>query len=226
MNSIFRLINIANIARVFRNVFKVGPITTFRYIISDLLFDRRYQIDTINTKRLDDMDIDSPNKASGTYYEGVNAYVFQKVFSGLQIDVSQSCFVDYGSGKGKAMCLAAEMGFKKVIGIEFSLDLVETCKQNIKIFKQKSASKSEFDIIHMDATEYTLPSAANVLSFFNPFNEAVTHKVIEKIMQSYTQTPRTIWVVHLYPQGNQAFVNHHRFELVRESSEGLIFRLA
>ena len=67
MNSIFRLINLANIARVFRNIFKVGPITTFRYIVSDLLFDRRYQIDTINTERLDNLEIDSPNKDSGTY---------------------------------------------------------------------------------------------------------------------------------------------------------------
>jgi hypothetical protein len=83
------------------------------------VFDKRYQIDTINTERLDNLEIDSVNKASGTYYEGVNAYVFQKVFSGLDVDVSQSCFVDYGSGKGKAMCLAAELGFKKVIGIEF-----------------------------------------------------------------------------------------------------------
>jgi 16S rRNA G966 N2-methylase RsmD len=226
MNSIFRLINIANIARVFRNIFKVGPITTLRYIISDLLFDRRYQIDTINTERLDNLDIASVNKASGTYYEGVNAYVFQKIFSGLQVDVTQSCFVDYGSGKGKAMCLAAELGFKKVIGIEFSLDLVETCKKNLEIFKLKSASKSEFETIHMDATEYALTSDANVLSFFNPFNEAVTDQVIEKIMESYTQTPRTIWVVHLYPQGNQAFIKHPRFELVRESNEGLVFRLA
>jgi len=226
MTSIFRLINIANLARVFRNIFKVGPITTFRYIISDLLFDRRYQIDTINTERLDNLDIDSPNKSSGTYYEGVNAYVFQKVFSGLQVDLSQSCFVDFGSGKGKAMCLAAEMGYKKIIGIEFSFDLVETCKKNLEIFRSKSASKSEFEIIHMDATEYSLPPDANVLSFFNPFNEAVTDKVIEKILESYTKTPRTIWVVHLYPQGNQAFVKHPRFQLVRESNEGLIFRLA
>ena len=79
------------------------------------------------------------------------------------------------------MCLAAEMGFKKVIGIEFSLDLVEICRKNLEIFKQKSASKSEFEVIHMDATEYSLPSDANVLSFFNPFNEAVTDQVIAGI---------------------------------------------
>jgi len=191
-----------------------------------LAFDRRYRIDTINTERLDNLDIDSPNKASGTYYEGVNAYVFYKVFSGLQVDVPESCFIDFGSGKGKAMCLAAEMGFKKVVGIEFSLDLVEICKRNLEIFRMKSSSKSEFETIHMDATEYSLPPDANVLSFFNPFNEEVTDKVIDKIMESYMQTPRTIWVVHLYPQGNQAFSKHPRFQLIRETREGLIFRLA
>lgn len=226
MNSIFRLINAANLARVFRNIFKVGPITTLRYVISDLVFDKRYQVDTINTERLDNLDIDSPNRSSGTYYEGINAYVFTKVFSGLDVDVPQSCFVDFGSGKGKAMFLAAEMGFKKVIGIEFSLELVEICTKNLGIFRLKSASKSEFEIIHQDATEYLIPPDANVLSFFNPFNEAVTDKVIENIMKSHAQTSRAIWVVHLYPQGNQAFVKHPRFQLVRETNEGLIFRLA
>lgn len=225
MNSIFRLLNINNFARVFRNIFKVGPITTFRYIFSDFMFDRRYQIDTINTAQLEDLEIESKNKEVGNYYEGTNAYIFQKTFSYIKIDPSKSCFVDFGSGKGKALFMAAELGFRKVIGVEFSIELVQISRKNLEIFKEKSKSRTEFEIIHMDASEYQIPSDADLLFFSNPFNEALTTKVIDNILRSYAQSPREVVIVHLYPQGNMAFAKHPRFQLEHESREGFIFRL-
>lgn len=225
MNSIMQLINTDNIAKVFRNFYKVGPITTIRYIVSDLIFDLKYKIDTINTAQLENLEIDSPNKAYGNYYEGTNAFVFQQVFSRIQIDYSRSCIVDFGSGKGKAMFLAAELGFARVIGVEFSGELVEICRKNLEIFRNKSKSKTDFEIIHMDATEYPIPSEANVLFFSNPFNEALTARVIANILKSYERHPREIWVIHLYPHENQAFAKSQKFQLEHESRQGLIFRL-
>ncbi|HEY5730619.1 MAG TPA: hypothetical protein VIS72_11240 [Anaerolineales bacterium] len=225
MGSIMRLFNANNFARVFRNIFKVGPITTLRYILSDLMFDRRYQIDTINTAQLENLEIDSQNKAVGNYYEGTNAYVFQKMFSRVGLDPSDSCFVDFGSGKGKALFMAAELGFRKVIGVEFSIELVEVNRRNLEIFRGKSKSKTDFEIIHMDASQYQIPPDANLLFFSNPFNEALTTKVIENILKSHEGAPREIWVVHLHPQGNMAFANHPRFELLYEAREGFVFRL-
>jgi len=225
MNSILQLLNANNFARVFRNIIKVGPITTFRYILSDLMFDRRYQIDTINTKQLENLEIDSQNKAQGNYYEGTNAYVFQKMFSRVGLDPSTSCFVDFGSGKGKAMFMAAEKGFGKVIGVEFSIELVEISRRNLEIFKRRSKVKTKFEIIHMDASEYQIPSEANLLFFSNPFNEMLTTKVIDNILKSLDQSPREIWIVHLHPQGNMAFVKHPRFRLEYEAREGFVFRL-
>ena len=219
------IVNLENFRKVFRNIRKVGLVTTVRYIVSDLLFDMKYKIDTINTEQLENLDIDSPNKEHGVYYEGTNAYIFKNAFSSFKIDASNSCFIDFGSGKGKAMFMAAERGFRKVIGVEFSIELVEICRKNLEIFKAKSKSKTEFEIIHMDASQYEIPADANLLFFSNPFNETLTTKVIDNILSSHEKAPREIWVIHLYPQGNMAFAKHPRFHLEHESRDGFVFRL-
>jgi 16S rRNA G966 N2-methylase RsmD len=223
--SVLDIVNLENFRKVFRNIRKVGLVTTIRYIVSDLLFDMKYRIDTINTEQLENLDIDSPNKQYGVYYEGTNAHIFKKTFSSFKVDAANSCFVDFGSGKGKAMFMAAERGFRKVIGVEFSRELVETCRRNLEIFKQKSKSKTEFEIIHGDASQYEIPAEANLLFFSNPFNETLTARVIENILRSHDKAPREIWVIHLYPQGNMAFAKHPRFQLEHESRDGFIFRL-
>ena len=219
------IVNLENFRKIFRNIRKVGLVTTVRYIVSDLLFDMKYKIDTINTEQLENLDIDSPNKEYGVYYEGTNAYIFKNAFSSFKIDASNSCFIDFGSGKGKAMFMAAERGFRKVIGVEFSIELVEICRKNLEIFKQKTNTKTEFEIIHMDASQYEIPMDANLLFFSNPFNEILTIKVIDNILKSYDKSPREIWIIHLYPQGNMAFAKHPRFQLEHESRDGFIFRL-
>jgi 16S rRNA G966 N2-methylase RsmD len=223
--SLLEIVNLENFKKVLRNIRKVGIVTTVRYIISDLLFDMKYQIDTINTAQLDALQIDSPNKTVGNYYEGTNAYIFQKMISQVRLEPSRVTFVDFGSGKGKAMFMAAERGFRKVIGVEFSIELVETCRRNLEIFKAKSKSKTEFEILHMDAAEYEIPADANLLFFSNPFNEELTSKVIGNILRSHDQSPRETWVVHLHPQGNMAFVRHPRFEVQHEAPEGYVLRL-
>ena len=225
MTPLIKILNLRNIKMVFRNIWRVGPITTLRYIFSDLIFDSKYQVETINTKMLNELEIDSPNKVHGRYYEGTNAYIFQKMFSEVKVDVPKSCFIDFGSGKGKAMLLAAEKGFHKVIGVEFSRELVDVCRRNLEIYKRKTKSKTEFEVIHLDAAEYQIPDEANFLFFSNPFDEVLIAKVIDNILKSLAECPREILVIHLYPQGNMAFAEHPRFHLEHGTTDGFVFRL-
>lgn len=225
MASLVKLLNLKNVKMVLRNISKVGLFTTFQYVFSDFFFDYKYGVETINTKMLDELQIDSPNKAHGRYYEGTNAHLFQKVFVHIRVDVPNSCLVDFGSGKGKVMLLAAERGFPRVRGVEFSGELVEICRRNLEIFKRKTKSKTEFEVTHMDAAEYQIPPDANLLFFSNPFDETLIEKVIVNILKSLDMHPREMVVVHLFPQGNLAFKNHPHFDLEYESEYGFVFRL-
>src|SRR6188474_871850 len=86
MASLTQLMNLKNIRMVFRNISKVGFFTTLQYIFSDLIFDYKYGVETVNTKMLDELEIDSPNKSHGRYYEGTNAYLFKKAFTYIKVD--------------------------------------------------------------------------------------------------------------------------------------------
>jgi 16S rRNA G966 N2-methylase RsmD len=225
MPSLIQLLNLKNVKMVLRNIAKVGLFTTLQYVFSDFIFDYKYGVETINTKMLDELDIDSPNKVHGRYYEGTNAYLFKKVFRYIKVDIPKSCLVDFGSGKGKVMLMAAERGIPKVNGVEFSGELVEICRKNLEIYKRKTKSKTEFEVTHMDAAEYPIPAESNLLFFSNPFDETLIEKVIANILRSLEAHPREIVVVHLFPQGNMAFVNHPRFHLEHKLEEGFVFRL-
>jgi hypothetical protein len=50
--------------------------------------------------------------------------------------------------------------------------------------------------------------------------------VIDNILKSHDQAPREVWVVHLHPQGNLAFVKHPRFKVEYEAPEGYVLRLS
>ncbi len=224
MPSLIQIVNLRNARMVLRNISKVGPVATFQYVLSDVLFDMKYGIDTVNTIMLDELDIDSANKVHGRYYEGTNAYVFGQVFSHVKIDPSNSCFIDFGSGKGKAMLLAAEKGFRRVIGVEFSGQLVEVCRRNLETFQHRTKSRTTFEVVQMDAAEYEIPAEANLLYFANPFDETLCGKVIDSILESLRKCPREITIIHLYPQGNMAFANCPDFRLENESQYGLVLR--
>ena len=58
--SLLNILNLKNVKMVFRNISKVGLVATVQYVISDLIFDFKYGIDTIDTKMLDELEIDSP----------------------------------------------------------------------------------------------------------------------------------------------------------------------
>lgn len=225
MPSLLQILNLENVKKVFRNISKVGLVTTIRYVLSDLVFDYKYKVDTINTKTLDELEIDSPNKSRGNYYEGTNSYVFKLVFSRIKTDPQTGCFVDFGSGKGKAMFLAAEMGFREVIGVEFSRELVDVCNKNLEIFKKRAKTKTQFTVVHGDASEYPIPPHSSILFFSNPFNEELTLKVAANILASYQAHPREIWIPHLYPQGNMAFAKFPEFECVYAGRDWSIYRL-
>lgn len=65
-------------------------------------------------------------------------------------------------------------------------------------FPIKSAlSGSEFVLTR--AEEYKVPVAVNRCYFFNPFSVEILHKVMARILESYYENPREIFLFFYYP---------------------------
>ena len=56
------------------------------------------------------------------------------------------------------------------------------------------------------AEEYTVPQSVSRCYFFNPFSVEILHKVMARIIESYYQTPREIFLFFYYP--SDAYISY------------------
>ena len=118
----------------------------------------------------------------------------------LDISFDDYVFVDFGSGKGRTLLLAAEAGFKRCEGVEFSAELNRVARSNLQAYR--SGRFADKVIIHdMDAAQYTVPDDEPcVIYLYNPFGGPVFSAVLERIIDSWKRRPRDMWIIYLNPK--------------------------
>ena len=115
-------------------------------------------------------------------------------------------FVDIGCGKGRALCMAAHAGFKKVTGIDFSKELCINAEQNLQITKEK-ISALDYKIINNDAFYFEIPETADCIFLFNPFDDVIMSNVVENIKASLLTNPRKLLIIYVNPLYKDLFFN-------------------
>ena len=147
----------------------------------DRSFDLEYGVDTAGTVALDYLDGPGQLKAGAERYEAVEPYFFNFVLDRLEaLRAQEYLFVDLGSGKGRALLLAALAGFPRVIGVEFDQGLHRIAENNVEIFRRHCPS-AEFLPIHGDAGTFAFPPAPTVLLLNNPFDAGLLEKVLANV---------------------------------------------
>jgi SAM-dependent methyltransferase len=115
-------------------------------------------------------------------------------------DHSDYVFVDLGSGKGRALFLAAKYPFRRIEGVEFAVDLHEEATRNIARYRHRERRCGRIESLNMDAVDYRFPAENLVLHFFNPFGPAVMEKVLAHLAASIAAHPRHVVLAMLYPE--------------------------
>ena len=165
-----------------------------------LTFDFRYQVKTSKIIPVDKLNFGNKKLQShAVRYRPSPVLCITKSLRKLKVydtDVQKTSFVDYGSGMGRVMILAAEAEFSSVIGLELSSELNAICKSNIDQYLNKRP-QNKFSIVESDAGEFLPPGDVCVFFFFRPFDKTIHDKVMTQIMLSVKQTPRTIYCLAL-----------------------------
>ena len=171
-----------------------GLVFLFNSIIERIWFasHRKSSISLIN---LNVIEADLDNKKHSTFYLPTPIIPFLKLMKKLKNLPSDSVFVDYGAGKGRAMLMASECGFSKIKGLEFSSSLYELAKKNIQDYTKKTG-KNNFEILHIDVSTYKVQKEDNFFYFFNPFNEFILKKCINNIHLSLKENPRKALLIY------------------------------
>jgi len=115
-------------------------------------------------------------------------------------DPADYTFIDLGSGKGKVLFLAAEMPFKRVIGVEYSAAMHSGAESNLRKLKRRRAGTAPIELVHGDAASYEFPAGNLVLHMFNPFGPEIMGSVMSNLQEAIRREPRHVLIVMLYPE--------------------------
>jgi predicted RNA methylase len=162
----------------------------------DVEFDRKWGVDTSGILVTDKSDAVGSNWIFGTKYQGCSASDLEQVLNDFHLQHSEFTFIDFGSGKGRGVLIAALFPFKRIIGVEYSEQLCEIARLNWKRFPADAKRCREIEVVCADAAEYPIPGGPLVLFFNNPFGRPILGKVIRNIAASFQQAPRRIMVVY------------------------------
>jgi hypothetical protein len=109
-------------------------------------------------------------------------------------------FIDYGSGKGRALLLASDYPFHKIVGIEYVPSLHEVAESNCRTYHSDRQQCRAFELHCVDAAAYPLPAEPVFLFLSNPFGEELMTRVTHNVSQSLRENPRPFIVVYFNPQ--------------------------
>lgn len=166
----------------------------------DTWYDYRHGTDTIARIHPSRVETESENKQRSSGYGATRALPFFGLLKRLQLPLDQT-FVDLGAGKGRVMFLAAEWGFKRIVGIEFSKPLCDIARSNLVTLRRRQGLNADADIriVESDVTNYQFGATDSILFLFDPFDAVVMNRVLENLGTSIRQHPRPVWLIYNTP---------------------------
>ena len=108
--------------------------------------------------------------------------------------------LDYGCGKGRVDFFLSHRTKAETIGIEYDPNIYEEAMKN----RETAVSKANF--LQIRAEEYEVSHKVNRCYFFNPFSVEILCKVMARILESYYEAMRDIFLFFYYP--SDAYISY------------------
>ena len=174
------------------------------YIIyHEIKGEKKYGINTIGIDNLEELD--SKHLDNATIYMPAIYPLLEMIFEKVNVE-SLNHLLDIGCGKGRAICVAAAKGCKKVSGIDFSKELCLDALNNLTATQQNHPTL-QAKVINSDAYTYQIPADVDCIFLFNPFDDYLMMGVVKNIEQSLRQNPRPIKIIYANPLCKSHFID-------------------
>jgi hypothetical protein len=161
-------------------------------------WDRTFGVETAEHVPLRQLTVPADTALYGTHYEPISPACCRRVLDSLTISHEEFVFLDLGSGKGRALLMAAGYPFKRVVGVEFARELHEQALANFRTYTGPLRC-GRLESVHADAVAFPFPPEPTVLFLFNPFEASVLATVLNNLRRSVEAHPRAVYVLYYYP---------------------------
>jgi SAM-dependent methyltransferase len=172
-----------------------------------LFIDRIKGVDFHKIEQAPDLNL--TNAEFVGYWPSDNQYLLN-VLASLTITTNDAV-LDVGCGKGAAMAKFISRGFTQVDGIEFTAQLSEVARKNMKVLDLRCV------IYQGDAQTFDGYYRYNYFYFYNPFTGSVMESVIKRIEESLIHEPRKVTIIYKNAvcddliRKNGVFIKRHVF---------------
>ena len=107
----------------------------------------------------------------------------------------ENTVLDYGCGKGRVGFFLSYRTQAKTVGIEYDERIYSEALEN----RKRVISRIKPDFILARAESYEVPEEVDRCYFFNPFSLEIFQKVMARILESWYEHPREVFLFFYYP---------------------------
>ena len=137
-------------------------------------------------------------------YQPTDPALFREMMASLsvlseQFEFEPFTFVDLGSGKGRALLMASEYPFRKIVGVELIAELHRAAEENIRAYHSATQRCPNIEAVCADACAFPFPAEPLVLYLFNPLPESGMRPLIARLEKSLAENPRPVYLLYHNP---------------------------
>jgi SAM-dependent methyltransferase len=149
-----------------------------------------------------------------TAYFGVAPSVFRALLKRWQrmkpaAPIDQFTFIDVGAGMGRAMLLATEYPFQRVVGVELNPLLARVAQRNVESWRDAKRAKMQMQLICGDALDAPLPDGPCVVFMFNPFGASVMRRLLKRLAVDFADRATKLDLL---------YVNHEQDHVIEQQA--------
>ncbi|MDB5700789.1 MAG: hypothetical protein JWL66_988 [Sphingomonadales bacterium] len=145
-------------------------------------------------------------------YAGCVPTIVSNVLDDLP-DLGTSSFVDLGCGKGRALIVASERPFRRIVGIELNPELATFARRNARRVARDYPQRTAIEILIGDASIPLLPDGDVIVFMYHPF-DATLVETLSVHLAAAQATGRAISVIYENPVHGDVFDRHPAFSRV------------
>jgi SAM-dependent methyltransferase len=186
----------------------------------DLVFDVRHGV---QTRGMDWAPDAADPRGDRTRYETASPRTFRRLIRATAVVPEERVFVDLGCGKGRTLLLAAELPFKRVVGVEISGRLAAVARSNADHWSRGRPKSPPIDVVESDAALYELPLEPLLLYLFNPFGPETLKPVIDRLVRSLQASPRAVDVIYHGGDYPEVFDQEPTFRRLATGSNHIVY---
>jgi SAM-dependent methyltransferase len=118
----------------------------------------------------------------GSKYQPLSYSHLKEVFWEAKKMRPNSKVIDIGSGLGRALIIAKEVGFVELYGVEISNILTRLCARNLKRLSINAS------LLCSDVDNIDLPNGNLIIFLFNPFGKQKIERLLSKVRSRSFET--------------------------------------